>query len=181
MIGWVVTDNAHFAKHAGGDGFRIIDFDRIDLAQLDTPSGHQTEDVGARIMYHERRPARANDRRDFAENAVGGFVEANRMTEDFADRIDQIDFLIPARQLGGDLAGFFFGAHHGTDHFRELDRLPLATAIRPDLEPGIRHRRNRLKPGGTVGSLESTSSSAVGLWRPAWLFAAFPETATDLE
>src|SRR5207253_10136059 len=141
-----------------------------------TPGGHQTEDVGARIMYHERRPARADHRRDFAENAVGGFVEANRMTEDFADRIDQIDFLISARQLGGDLAGFFFGAHHGTDHFSELDRLPLATAIRSHLEPGIRNCRNRLKPGRPVGSLESTAPAAAAAaarrLRPAPLLAA---------
>ena len=101
------------------------------------------------------------------------------MTEDFADRVDQVDFLIPPRQLGGDLAGFFFGAHHGADHFSQLDRLPLAACFRPDLEPGVGHRGDRLEPGRAIGRLER--SAAVWCGCPARLFATFPETATDLE
>src|SRR2546429_244437 len=101
------------------------------------------------------------------------------MTEDFADRVDQVDFLIPPRQLGRDLAGFVFGPHHGADHLSQLDRLPLAACFRPDLEPGVRHRGDRLEPGGAIRRLER--SAAVWCGCPARLLATFAETATDLE
>src|SRR2546428_349532 len=83
------------------------------------------------------------------------------------------------RRLSRAVADFIFGTHRGTDHLSQLDRLPLAACFRPDLEPGVRHRGDRLEPGGAIRRLER--SAAVGCGCPARLLATFSETATDLE
>src|SRR5256886_14117769 len=101
------------------------------------------------------------------------------MTEDFADRVDQVDFLIPPRQLGRDLAGFIFGTHHGADHLSQLDRLPLAACFRPELEPGVRHRGDRLEPGGVITRLEGSAAVWRGCLKRVPLY--FPQTSTDIE
>jgi hypothetical protein len=58
------------------------------------------------------------------------------VTENLADRVDQIDFLVPAGELCSDLAGLFFRAHDGTDDLGDLDGALLSAS---HLEPRIRN------------------------------------------
>src|SRR5436309_10011146 len=75
------------------------------------------------------------------------------MAEDLADRVNQIDFLVPSRQLRRDLRRYLFRLHHRTDDLRELDgdALPASLYFQPRIGGG----RNWLEHGGPVGRLRT--------------------------
>ena len=127
----------------------------------------------ARVMHHQRRTPRAHHRRHFAQDPVRRLVQPDRVAEDLADRVDQIDFLVPPRQLGRDLAGLLLGLHHRPNDLGELDGALFPFALY--FEPGVMDGGDRLEPRGTVGSVEPAAT--IGGRSPARLFPAFAQAS----
>ena len=152
-VGGVVTDYPHLAEDARGNRPRIIHFDRRHIAQLHAAGGDETQDMAARIVHQQRRAARADHRRNLAQDSTGGLIQPDRVAEDLADRVDQVDFLVAPRQLGRDLGRFLFRLQHRADDVGELGGGALPASLY--LEPGIGGGGNRLEHGGPVGSLRT--------------------------
>src|SRR6185437_8463298 len=53
-----------------------------------------------------RRSARADRLGDFDEDRLRGFVEGDRAAEDLADRVQQVDLLVPLGELVGGVLDF---------------------------------------------------------------------------
>ena len=94
-VGGVVADDAHFAKHARGNRPGIVDFDRVDFAQLHPAGGDEPQHMRPRVVHQQRRAARADDGGHFPQDPVRRFIQPDRVPEDLADRVDQVDFLVP--------------------------------------------------------------------------------------
>src|SRR5213078_139856 len=121
------------------------------------------------IVHQERGAPGTHHRRHLAQDSPGRLVQANRVAEDLADGIDQVDLLVALGQLGSDLRGIALGGEHGTDDLgellnhsrtcprgRRLADCPVRDLQRPPVHLGDRHQPCRRVGGvGCPGLAEA--------------------------
>src|SRR5207302_6593737 len=124
----------------------------LEVARLHAARRNDAQHVRFRVVHEQRGAARPHHRRDFVQDPLRRLVQPDRVTEDLADRVDQIDLLVALRQLRRDLDGVALGGQHGADDLGELPSHPRACArvqwvpAIPDLEPHALDSGNRLEP-----------------------------------
>ncbi len=119
-VGRVVAHDPHLAEHERGDRAGVVHFDRLHVLRAHAARRYDAQHPLLGVVHQERRAPGPHHRGHLAQYPICRFVEPDRVSQDLADRVDQVDFLVPLRQLRRDLDGIALGGEHGPDDLGEL-------------------------------------------------------------
>ena len=160
----VVDDGALLAEHLRRDRAVVVHPHRPQALQLEPARRDGAQHAGDVVEHHDGRPLRADHGAHLAHDGPGRLLELHRLPQDLADRVEEIDLLVAARQLLGDEAALPLAFEQGGDDRchpvgRDARRLFVAR-VRP------RARSPRGSPAGRAR--RSRSASAPGPTRAEW-------------
>ena len=87
------------AEDARAHAARIVDADRRNGGEIDAERGDGAQRIRRAVVHEHRRAPRADRLGDFAEDRLRRFVERDGAAEDLADRVEEIDLLVPLGEL----------------------------------------------------------------------------------
>ena len=98
-IGWVEGDDPLLAKDPGRHRAFVIHFDRIQAVCGKAPGRDGSERADGILIDHDRCPARTHHRAHLPHDDLCRLLQPDGASQDFADGIEEIDFLVAAGQF----------------------------------------------------------------------------------
>ena len=101
-IGGIVRDHPPLAIHPRRDRALVVHADRLQPVEPEAPRRHGPQHAGRLVEHHDRRAPGADHGAHLARDRLGGLLEPHRLSQDLADRVEEVDLLVPAAQLLGE-------------------------------------------------------------------------------
>jgi hypothetical protein len=95
----VVRHDPSLAVHLGRDRAFVVHRHRGEAVEPEPARGHRPEHAGRLVEHHNRCAPRADDRAHLAGDRLRGLLELDRLAQDLADGVEEVDLLVAAGQL----------------------------------------------------------------------------------
>jgi hypothetical protein len=156
--GRVVRHDAALAVDPRGHGGVVVHPHRHQTVEPEAARGHRAENGRVLVVHHDGGPPGAHDRAHFVRDDLGGFLELDGLAEDLADRVQQVDLLVPAGQLLGEEAPLALCHEQCPDDRQQRGggRREPGLGQRADLEPEALDLVDGLEPDRPRGGVDRT-------------------------
>ena len=152
----IVGDDPPLAVDPGRDGAVVLHAHRLQALGAEPARRHRAEHSGGLVEHHDRRPAGAHHRAHLAHDGLRRLLQPDGLPQDLADGVEEIDLLVAAGQLLGEVGALPLGVEQRPDHRQH----PLGAGAQLGL--GIAAATSSQKPSTSLDRLEP------GRARRAW-------------